>query len=694
MKRQSFWMVIGALGLVMWAAPSCRNVGSDGSREFVHEFAPGDEPTRNPRELWIVGRASRQRTARAGAGTEIESEAARDRLPPGGELRAKLSGREKQIPLPLKHTDVKADVAINVASVTVKQEYQNPYSEKIEAVYVFPLPEDAAVRDFVMTIGERHIRGIIREREEAQRIYLEARKQGYVASLLTEERPNIFTQSVANIEPGKGIDIDITYFHTLKYSDGQYEFVFPMTVGPRYNPPGFTQGVGAVPAGSRGASGQKTEVEYLRPGEISSNEVSLAVSIDAGLTIERLESPSHAIDVQRPSPTKAVVSLSPGDRIPNKDFVLRYQVAGNETKGALAVHQDESGGYFTLVLAPPASLSEVPSTPREMVFVLDCSGSMEGEPLAKAKSALKGCLQRLGPGDTFQIVRFSDSASAMGPAPIPAAEENVHRALRHVDGLKSEGGTNMIEGIKAALDFPHDEGRFRIVAFLTDGYIGNDREIIGEVKKRLGSARIFSFGVGTSVNRYLLEGLARVGRGAVAYVSPDEPDIRLVDDFYRRVEHPAMTDIHVDWGGLSATDVYPSSLPDLFVGRPVILTGRFAVKGGKATVRVEGKIAGRMQTIPLALDLDAPGLRHPALACLWARSKIAELYDQMTWSYEAPLIQTRIKDVALQYGLLSDFTSFVAVDSQTKTAGDHGTSVTVPALVPKGVRYETTVGEK
>jgi Ca-activated chloride channel family protein len=611
--------------------------------------------------------------------------------PRGGELRAKVA--EKTVPLPLKHTDVKAQVTVYVGAVTVTQKYHNPYDGKIEAVYVFPLPDDAAVRDFVMQIGERQIRGIVREREEAQKIYHEARAQGYVASLLTQDRPNIFTQAVANIEPGKEIDIRITYFHTLRYADGVFEFVFPMVVGPRYNPAGFADGVGAVPAGAPGSSGQKTEVQYLRPEEISAHDIALEVLVDAGVAIDEVKSPSHAIAVERPNPMQAKVTLSPHDRIPNKDFILRYRAPGRTIRSALATHQDETGGYFTLMVHPPEKLADVPRTPREMIFVIDCSGSMSGQPLDAARRAMERCLQRLAPEDTFTVIRFGSHASHFSPVPLAATPENVRAGLRFVESLQANGGTEMIPAVRLALSTPNEAGRYRIVSFMTDGFVGNDREVIAEVRRRLGPARLFSFGVGSAPNRYLIEGMARAGRAVAAYVLLDESSERAASELYERVERPAFTDLRIDWGGMEVADVHPNPLPDLYVGRPVVLTGRF--KGsGRAEVRISGKIGGKPHESTLAVDLDQPDLRHKALGAVWARGKIASLYDAATWAPDPRELTGEIKAVALKYGLMSDWTSFVAVDSTAKTAGDHGTTVVQPVPVPKGVRYDTTVGEK
>jgi Ca-activated chloride channel family protein len=430
-----------------------------------------------------------------------------------------------------------------------------------------------------MTVGGRKIRGIIRERKEAEKIYRQAKRAGHVASLLTQERPNIFTQKVANIEPGKNIDIDIKYFNTLEYVDGWYEFVFPMVVGPRYNPAGSTDGVGAVAAGKRGASGQKTEVQYLKPTQRSGHDISLAVDIDAGVKIEEVRSSNHAISKKFDGKNRVNVAINKNDSIPNKDFVLRYRVAGKKVKSAVVTTRDERGGFFTMMLYPPESLKNVKRSPMEMIFVLDCSGSMRGKPMAKAKDAISRALRKLGADDSFQIIRFSSNASKLGPDPVIATPDNIARGLEFVESLSGSGGTQMIEGIKAALDFEHDPERFRFVSFMTDGKIGNEKQILAAVQAKLGDSRIFSFGVGSSPNRYLLDRMAKLGSGAVAYVGLDDSCGEIVDAFYDRISHPAMTNVGIDFGGMKVFDVYPSRVSDLFVGRPIVITGRFQGEG-------------------------------------------------------------------------------------------------------------------
>jgi Ca-activated chloride channel family protein len=648
-----------------------------GGRGRPGSAIPADLAAVSEDEIWVIARPEGQRP---------QAQGPQYQTPGSGALLAQI--KEEKVPLPLKHTDVKGKVCGYIATVEVVQQFQNPFSEKIEAVYVFPLPQNAAVNEFIMVIGERRIRGIIRERQEAEQIYQEARRQGYVASLLTQERPNIFTQKVANIEPDKQIDVHIKYFNTLAYADGWYEFNFPMVVGPRFNPPCSRDGVGAVGRGKTGLSGQSTEVQYLKPHERSGHDIALALDLDAGVKIEEIACTSHAIKKSGRG-EKVHVQLSPLDSIPNKDFVLRFKVAGNTIKSALVTHRDERGGFFTLMLYPPADLGHVQRAPMEMVFVLDCSGSMNGQPIAKSKEAVKRALRQLGPDDTFQVVRFSVGASQLGPNPVPATPQNVQRAIAYVDALQGEGGTMMIEGIKAALDFPHDPRRFRLVSFMTDGYIGNEAEILGEIHQRLGDTRIFSFGIGSSVNRYLLDRMAKLGKGAVAYIGLNDSGTDAVDRFYECIRHPALADVRIDWGDMEVSEVYPRQIPDLFVGRPIILTGR--CKGTvPTTIRVAGRVGSSEKEIRIPVEFEGSAPTHPGIACVWARKRIEDLTTQTTYDRN-PDLPAEIKQVALEYGLMSAYTAFLAVDSTQTTAGDHGVTVIVPVPVPDGVRYDTTV---
>jgi Ca-activated chloride channel family protein len=324
----------------------------------------------------------------------------------------------------------------------------------------------------------------------------------------------------------------------------------------------------------------------------------------------------------------------------------------------------------------------------EMVFVLDCSGSMSGQPLAQSKAAVRQALRTLTPRDTFQMIRFSSNSSQLGSRPLIASEENIQHALSWLSSLNGSGGTEMIEGIRAALDFPHDEGRFRLVSFLTDGFIGKEQQILTLLHQKLGASRVFSFGVGQSPNRFLMDRMALLGRGAVTYLSLNDDATDVMNRFAERISHPALTDVAIDWGNMKVEDMYPSRLPDLIVGRPVILTGRFT--GEPSTVRVGG-VAGT-RAVDYEVNIVDDQADHSGIAAVWARHKIADLMSQAARDPELTgQMQKSVLQTALNYNLMSSCTAFIAVDSMTSTAGASGTTVAVPVPVPEGVRYETTV---
>jgi len=577
----------------------------------------------------------------------------------------------KTIDVPLEHTDVRIHVDGFLADAVVTQRFRNPYATKIEAVYMFPLPTDAAVTDMTIANGSRVIRGSIQEREQATRVYEAARGRGLVAALLTQERPNLFTQSVANLEPSATIDVTIHYVQRLHYEGGGYEVVFPMVAGPRYMPGGA-----AAPA---------VQPAVLPPGVRSSHDISLAVTIDAGVPVEGIMSPSHQIAIDRPlaAPSRAGVSIRPADTIPNKDFVLRYQVAGEAPRFGVLAHRDGGDGSFLFLAQPPDAAAAGAITPREIVFLLDTSSSMRGAPLAKAKELIRRVLMRLRPDDTFQIVRFDDRASALGPGPIANKPKNVELTLQWLAALDAGGGTEMATGIEAALAVPHDPQRLRIVAFLTDGYVGNEDEIIASVDRRRGDARVFCFGIGSAVNRYLLEELAVAGRGTAQFVRPDEDGAAAVAAFEHRIDAPVLTDVRIDWGALAVSDVTPRALPDLFVGEPLVVSGHYRASGA-AMVTVHGKRAGKdvSFTVPVALpDRDAS---RPAIATVWARRRIAELSHQLIRKSDAA-VEREIIALSLAYHLLTRYTAFVAVDESRVTAVGAAKRVAVPVEVPDAV---------
>jgi Ca-activated chloride channel family protein len=575
---------------------------------------------------------------------------------------------------PLKHTSVKADISGFLARVKVVQEFENNFNQPIEAVYTFPLPENSAVDDMTMLVGTRTIRGKIMRREEARKVY-------ETASLLDQERPNVFTQAVANILPNEKITVEISYVETLKYEDGEYEFVFPMTVAPRY-----------VPASVKDATKISPPVAATRAG----HDVSIEINLDAGVPVEAIRSNSHEIIQLNSSPNTAKISLKNENEIPNKDFVLRYDVTGKRIEDAVLTHRDERGGFFTLILQPPDKFASEDVTPKEIVFVLDTSGSMSGFPIEKAKEAMKLSLDNLYPNDTFNLITFAGDTAILFDKPVPATQANLEKAQEFLASRSGAGGTEMMTAIKAALAPSDAQDHIRVVCFMTDGEVGNDAEIIGEVQKHK-NARIFSFGIGSSVNRYLLGKIAEEGRGEAEYIALTDDGSKAAKRFYERVRTPLLTDVSIDWNGLPVADVYPNRIADLFSAKPVILHGRYT-KGASGTIKLKGKVAGQDLVREIPVNFPETESRNDVLATLWARTRIDDLtkqdYRGVQEGKAKKEVQDTITNIGLEYRLLSQFTSFVAVEERIKTQGGKPVKVEVPVEFPDGMNRKTTLGDE
>ena len=600
------------------------------------------------------------------------------------------SGKAKAA-CPLKHTDVKAEISGFISRVVVTQEFVNPFKEKIEAVYTFPLPQNAAVDDMTMIIGERTIKGKILPREEAKAVYDAAKSSGKIASLLDQERPNVFTQSVANILPGDQVKITISYVETLKYEEGAYEFVFPMVVGPRYVPgtsTGRRRGNGFAPDTDRVPDASLVTPRSLPAGMRSGHDISLEVTLDAGLIVENVTSKSHRVDVQRPNPRSAQLKLKDGPAIPNKDFVLRYDVGGQAIQDALLTHRSDKGGFFTMILQPPDRVTVSDVMPKELVFVLDTSGSMQGFPIEKAKETMKLALDSLYPSDTFNLITFAGIAEVLFPKPVPATADNMRKAQAFLNSRSGSGGTEMMNAIKAALEPSDDQSHIRIVCFMTDGYVGNEMEIIAEVQKHQ-NARVFAFGIGSAVNRFLLDKMAEAGRGEVEYVSLDDDGSAAARRFHERVRNPLLTDISIDWNGLPVADVYPQRIPDLFGAKPVVLTGRYTTSG-RATIRLKGKVAGNNFVREIPVELPETMASHDVLASLWARTRVDNLMGQDYAGAQSanmkPELKSTITQLGIEYRLMTQFTSFVAVEEMVVTEGGEPRRIEVPVEVPEGMK--------
>ncbi len=562
---------------------------------------------------------------------------------------------KRTIDVPLEHTAVRIRVDGPMVDATVVQTFRNPYDRPIEAVYLFPLPTGAAVQSMAIRHDGRTIEGVIRRRDQARAVYERAKQRGQVAALLDQERPNLFTQSVTGIAPGARVEVTLRYVEALAQRDGGHELVFPMVAPPRYLP---------------GAARDATVQPAVLPADVrSSHDIEVAVEVDAGVPLLGLSSPSHALVVDRhPSlPAVASIRLAAGDTVPNRDFVLRWQVAGARPELALLAHRQGDGpGSFLLLAQPPAALADAEAAPREIIFVIDTSTSMSGAPLRTAVALVRTVLAGLRADDTYQIVRFSDAAAALGPGPLAARPRNLDYTGAWLDQLRAGGGTEMTAGIAAALAVPHDPARLRIVAFLTDGYVGNEDQILELVGRRMGASRLFAFGVGSAVNRYLLEEMALVGRGALQVVSPADDPAAAAARFAARIDRAVLTDVTIDWGDLPVTGVTPARVPDLFVGEPLILSGSY----GRATagqVVVRARRAGRPVELRLPVSLPAAADR-PAVATVGARRRIAELSRALVRRADPALVD-EITRIGLEHRLVTRYTSFVAVDPQAAVRG-------------------------
>lgn len=595
-----------------------------------------------------------------------------------------LPSDQGPIPLPLAATKVRGTLRGFVAQVEVTQTYVNPFDKTIEATYVFPLPERAAVHSMEMQVGDRVIVAEIKTRADAERTYEEAVHEGHTASLMTQERPNIFTQKVGNIPAGHKVDVKLTYVEALPYEEGVSSFVFPTVVGPRYIPGQPVKRADLQPNAryvdtDRVPDASRVSPPALGEGETSAHRIDLELLVQAGVPIRGLLSPSHHIVIDRMDDSTARISLAPGDRMPIKDFTLFIDVRGGAPKATVLPHKQAGDGYFTLSLQPPAQPKAADVSPKDLFFVVDTSGSMSGAPVEACKTLVREALRHMNPEDRFTIMRFSDQVSALSSEPLPNTPDNVAAGLRFVDAMAGEGGTEMLNGIHRALEGAPAPDRVRVVFFLTDGYIGNDAEILAAVAQHnQAQARVFALGVGSSVNRHVLSNMARLGRGEVQFMRTDEPAQPFVEKFYRRVRNPVLTDIQLQWRGLDIYDQSPAAIVDLFDGQPVLIHGRYR-NAGKGELIITGRLGKKPYQTKIAVDLPTSANR-PEVPSLWARSRIAEWTDEENirpGSHEEDITR-----VALEHSLVSAYTAFVAVDRDNVARQPSEPLIPVQQLLP------------
>jgi Ca-activated chloride channel family protein len=577
--------------------------------------------------------------------------------------------------LPLKSTSADVKVVGVIADVIVTQVYKNEGKKPLEAIYIFPASTRAAVYGMKMTIGKRTIIAKIQERKEARRQYEEAKQQGKSASLLEQQRPNVFQMNVANILPGDVIQVELKYTELLVPTDGVYEFVYPTVVGPRYsNQPAET----ALP------SQKWVENPYFHQGESPPYTFEITASLASGLPIQNVACTSHQVNIQYDGPSHASIKLDPSDKSGgNRDFILKYQLAGGKVQSGLLLFEGEKEKFFLLMLQPPkrVNVSQIP--PREYIFIVDVSGSMYGFPLDISKKLLKDLIGNLRPTDKFNVLLFSGGSSLMSEQSLPATSENIQRAINLIDRQRGGGGTELLPALKRALSLTRSEGYSRSVVMATDGYVTVEEEVFDLIRKNLGDANMFTFGIGSSVNRHLLEGMARIGMGEPFVISKPEETREKAEKFRKMIESPVLTKVKVDFGKFDVYDVEPLSIPDVFAERPVIVFGKWRGKPvGEMTLH--GLTSSGPYVNKIDIRKEKPLKSNSALQYLWARHRITLLSDYNSLHQDAERIK-EVTQLGLTYNLLTAYTSFVAIDTEVRLVDGQAVTVKQPLPLPEGV---------
>lgn len=577
--------------------------------------------------------------------------------------------------LPLKSTSATVNVSGVIADVVVVQVYKNEGTKPIEALYVFPASTRAAVYGMKMTIGERTIVAEIKKRDDARRVYEKAKQEGKSASLLEEQRPNVFQMNVANIMPGDEIRTELRYTELLVPTEGIYEFVYPTVVGPRYS---------NQPAATAPPSEKWSQNPYLHEGEAPPYTFGITAHVAGAVPIAEMTCPSHKTSIRYEGKTSATVDLDPSEKTGgNRDFILKYRLSGDAVESGMLLYQGEKENFFLLMMQPPKWVPEKEIPAREYVFIVDVSGSMNGYPLDISKKLLKDLLARLRPVDRFNVLLFAGASKLFNDRSVTANTENIKGALQLIDLQRGGGGTELLPALRQALALPATEGMSRTFVIATDGYVTVEPEAFDLIRANIGKANIFPFGIGTSVNRFLIEGMAHVGAGEPFVVTKPEEAPAMAEKFRRYIASPVLSQVKLDFGSFDAYDVEPPAVPDLFAERPVVVFGKWRGKA-QGTITLTGTGGGGKVTKSIDLAGIKPAPEHAALRYLWARSAIGRLSDYNRLAANDDRTG-KIADLGLKYSLLTAYTSFVAVDSEVRRHGGEATTVNQPLPLPEGV---------
>lgn len=577
--------------------------------------------------------------------------------------------------LPLKDTRVDIAVSGVIADVKVVQTYRNEGSRPINASYVFPASTRAAVYAMRMRIGDQVIVARIKEREAAKQEFDAAKKEGKSASLLEQNRPNVFSMSLANIMPEDQIEIELRYTELLVPSEGIYEVVFPTVVGPRYS----SEQESGTPKNNRWV-----ESPYLHQGKKPTSTLHISTRISTGIPIRDLSCPSHKITPEWQGPTVAQLTLDDADAFQgNRDFVLRYRLAGDQIASGLILYQGQDENFFLYMAQPPQRVTSEDIPAREYIFVVDVSGSMEGFPLNTSKKLLRDLIGQLRPSDLFNVVLFSGDSAVLSPKSLQANQENISGAIRLLEQQRGSGGTELLPAIKEAMSIPREANVSRSIVLVTDGYISGEQGVFDYIRENLNQCNVFSFGIGSGVNRYLIEGVAKAGMGEPFIVTQEAEAPEIAAKFQEYIQSPLLTDIQIRSIGFETYDVHPAHLPDLLAQRPVILFGKWRGPA-TGTFELHGKTGRGDYVTRLDVASAQPDEANRALRSLWARSRIAELSDYGSRDVSAE----RVKDITalgLKYNLLTQYTSFIAVREEVRNPLGSAKDVNQPLPLPLGV---------
>jgi Ca-activated chloride channel family protein len=575
--------------------------------------------------------------------------------------------------LPLKSTQVDVRISGVIADITVTQHYRNEGQRPIEAKYVFPGSTRAAVYGMNVRLADRLITAKIREKQQAHIEYEQAKTEGKTAALLEQHQPNVFEMNVANILPGDDVRVELRYTELLVPQSGNYQFVFPTVVGPRYNSPQSGQ-----------AQAKWVSQPYLPQGEAAGTKFDMHVALASPIGIREVRSSSHEIEVTEDGDKRAAVALKQaGGAQDNRDFILEYRLAGDRIASGVMLFKGGDENFFLAMVEPPKQVPAASITPRDYIFVVDISGSMHGFPLETSKALLRELIGNLRPSDTFNVLLFSGSNRFLAPHSVPATTVNIEQAIRTIEQTGGGGSTELIPALQRVYREPKAADISRTVVVVTDGYVTVEREAFDLVRRNLSQANVFAFGIGTSVNRHLMEGLARAGMGEPFVITKAADAPAAAARFRKMIESPVLTSVKASFEGLDVYDVEPAQLPDVLSERPVILFGKW-----RGPLQGQLVIEGMSASGPYRRAMDIAGQESPdasALRYLWARHRIASLSDQE--GLEGGEAQkTRITELGLKYSLLTPYTSFLAVDHVVRNLqpGDV-TPVNQPLPLPQGV---------